>query len=208
MARRQQRRFRQLIGGALAAGALLALPASHAVTPLEQPSWAQLSEQQKQVLAPLGGEWDSLEPERRLKWMGIAQRYPAMQASEQERIQKQMLNWVKLSPEERRNAREKYKSLKHASPEKREIIKQKWTEYQDLPEEEKQRLKKQAASKKVQPPLNSATNPVIKPLSQRPTLKLAPGAKVAAPALSAMAPEAALPLGLSTPATPPSASGK
>jgi hypothetical protein len=41
-----------------------------------------------------------------------------------------MQEWAKLTPDERRAAREKYQSLKKASPEQRNQVKQKWREYE------------------------------------------------------------------------------
>lgn len=202
MARAQQQ-FRRVIAPALAAAALLWLPAHAVVTPLQpslQPKWAQLTPQQQQILAPLASEWDKLEDPRRVKWLGIADRYPAMQPEEQQRIQKQMLTWVRLTPEERQQAREKYKTLKKAPPEKREVIKQKWEEYKELPEEEKLRLKQQASKT---PPVKAAktqakvTQP-IKPLSQPPVLKIAP-ATPAVP-VAAPTPTVAIPPTAPTPA--------
>lgn len=131
---------------------LTLLPPAHAVVPqLRQPAWSELTPEQKHILAPLAGEWSQLESYRQKKWLGIAQRYPAMNAEEQARVQRRMTEWVKLSPEERKAAREKYKNLQKAPPEHKEAIKQKWQEYKQLPEEEKQRLKDEAAKARPQP---------------------------------------------------------
>ena len=177
-----QHRYRQLTCGILLAlGALAsspiataALPTGAAVAPLVQPTWDTLTDNQKTILAPLQSEWDTLELQRRIKWLGIAERYPSMQPEEQDRIRKQMVNWARLSPEERKLAREKYKNLKQVAPDQKEVIKQKWNEYQELSEEEKRDLKKQAKEKK---PPKSQGNAPIKPLSQPPALKLAPTSK-------------------------------
>lgn len=78
---------------------------------------------------------------RRKKWIGIAQRYPEMNSMEQASIQRNMREWAKLAPEERKIAREKYKSLRRFAPEERQVVKQKWEEYSTLTEEEKERLR-------------------------------------------------------------------
>ena len=72
-------------------------------------AWAELTAEQQKILAPLKADWESLEPERRRKWIGIAKRYPKMKAEEQERVQRRMQAWAKLTPEQRRQARETYK---------------------------------------------------------------------------------------------------
>ena len=66
------------------------------------------------MLAPLQPEWGQLDTLRRKKWVSIADRYPTMKPAEQQRLQKRMQEWAKLTPDERRAAREKYQSLKKA----------------------------------------------------------------------------------------------
>ena len=48
---------------------LCAVSAAHAEN---EPKWAQLTDEQRQVLAPLGGEWDTLRPWQREKMLDIA----------------------------------------------------------------------------------------------------------------------------------------
>lgn len=91
--------------------------------------WAELTAEQQQVLAPLKADWDMLEPERKRKWLGIAKRYPKMTPKGQERVQRRMHAWAKLTPEQRRQARETYKRLAK-SPEKKKALRDKWAEYQ------------------------------------------------------------------------------
>ena len=119
------------------------------VPPITQPAWAQLSADQKQVLAPLADEWDAMENLRRKKWLGIAERYAKQTPAEQVRVQERMREWARLSAEERKAARAKFKSVSNASPERKEVLKQKWQEYSGLPDEEKARLKEEAARKSV-----------------------------------------------------------
>ncbi len=156
---------RARFGLVLAVVLWLASPLSHAVVtpPLPQPSWAQLSTEQKSILAPLAGEWDSMDGFRRKKWLGIAQRYPSLSPDEQARMQRRMTDWAKLTPEERKRAREKYQSLQKAPPEKKEAVKQKWEEYKELPESEKSRLKAEAARKPTPRPAPLKPAAVAKP---------------------------------------------
>lgn len=140
---------RARFGLVLAIALWLAAPFSHAVIapPLSQPSWTELSTEQRRVLAPLSAEWDKMDGFRRKKWLGIAQRYQSMSADEQTRMQHRMTAWAKLTPDERKRARDQYKSLQKAPPEKKEAVKLKWEEYKGLPESEKARLKAEAARK-------------------------------------------------------------
>ena len=59
-----------------------------------RPAWAELTADQQMVLAPLKADWESLEPERRRKWVGIANRYSKMKPEEQDRVQRRMQAWA------------------------------------------------------------------------------------------------------------------
>lgn len=154
---------RARFGLILAVALWLASPLSHSsiVSPLSQPSWAQLTAEQKRVLAPLSGEWDKMENFRRKKWLGIAQRYQSLSPDEQARMQRRMIAWAKLTPDERKRAREQYKSLQKAPPEKKEAVKLKWQEYKELPESERARLKAEATQKPT--PRPAPSKPVAAP---------------------------------------------
>jgi len=105
-----------------------------------RPAWAELTAEQQQILAPLKADWESLEPERRRKWIGVAKRYPKMQPQAQERVQRRMQAWAKLTPEQRRQARETYKQIAKTPPEKRQNLREQWAEYQQLPPQERESL--------------------------------------------------------------------
>lgn len=131
----------------------------------EQPGWTALTPEQKSILAPLEKEWGQMDAFRRKKWIGITQRYPDMTAFEQATLQRNMREWARLAPEERKLAREKYKSLKRISPEERQVVKQKWEEYSTLTDEEKERLRSKAPKRpKVKTP---AKPPVAAPTDKR-----------------------------------------
>ena len=106
-----------------------------------RPAWAELTAEQQQTLAPLKTDWETLEPERRLKWIGIAKRYPRMKPQEQERVQRRMQTWAALTPDQRRQARENYKHLaKVPRQDPNKDLRQAWAEYQALPPHERQSL--------------------------------------------------------------------
>jgi hypothetical protein len=160
----------------------LALACSaYAIAPEPAPKWAQLNSQQKEVLAPLSKDFDSLTDFRRKKWVGIARRYPTMKPEEQQRLQTQMRTWAGLSQDERRRARENFKKINTLPPEKKLTMKQKWEEYQRLPEAEKRRLAQSGAK----PP----AGPVIKKPSPPPqTVAPTPPVSTNPPAASPPAP--------------------
>lgn len=141
---------------ALVCGLALASGAGAALPEMTQPGWAQLSEQQRQILAPLAADWDAMEAFRRKKWLGIAERYPAMSEDERVRVRQRMREWAALSPEERSLARDKYRSLQRVSPEMRESLRQNWEEYKSLPADEKKRLQDDAVRR---PPASTIPPP-------------------------------------------------
>lgn len=103
------------------------------------PAWADLTPSQQQILGQLSGTWNTLEKQRREKWIGIARRYPSMTPEEQQRVQSRMRDWVALTPEQRRAARERYKDLQKIPPDQREALKQKWEAFESLSPEERKR---------------------------------------------------------------------
>lgn len=144
-------RFHIAILGLTAALSLLVTPVSAFEFPsLRQPDWQELSLQQKQILAPLSDEWNSMDDDRRRKWLGIAARYPHLSREEQGRIQGQMGEWARLTPQQKQAIRAKYRALLKASPQARAAMREQWEKYQELPEEEKQRLQAEAARKKAE----------------------------------------------------------
>jgi hypothetical protein len=66
-----------------------------------------------------------------------------------------MTDWAKLTPDERKRARDKYKALQKDTPEKKEAVKLKWQEYKELPESERSRLKAEASKKPTPRPTPS-----------------------------------------------------
>ncbi len=150
----------------------------NASTPKSQatakPRWADLTLAQQQALAPLAPEWDKLDSFRKKKWLAIGNRYATMKPNEQQRVQERMRDWVKLTPEQRRIARENYARARKLGRDQKSAH---WEEYQQLSEEQKKKLAASAASKKrvatlpspasqkrnnkTIPPIKSAPKPVL-----------------------------------------------
>ncbi|WP_377701225.1 DUF3106 domain-containing protein [Pseudoduganella sp. UC29_71] len=96
-------------GGAPAA-APAAAPGKHAVAPiaLQKPLWKDLTPAQQRALEPLSGEWNKLEGLRKQKWLEIANRFASMKPDEQQRVHERMRDWLRLTPEQRRQVRENF----------------------------------------------------------------------------------------------------
>ena len=152
-----------LMGAGLAVAQSLPAPAA-AVS--EKPMWKELSLAQQVALDPLKGEWDRMEAIRKQKWLEIANRYSSMKADEQQRVQERMRAWLKLTPEERRLARENYTLSKKIGKDQKSA---QWEQYQQLPEEEKRKLAADAASKKHITNLPPKTQPkAVAPIKPAP----------------------------------------
>ncbi len=93
-------------------------------------TWAQLSHEQKRVLAPLGAEWDQLRPWQREKMLDIVNDYPKMDAQQQLRLQRRLIKWSRMTPFERENARKRYQQFQTLSAEQKQTLREKWQQYQ------------------------------------------------------------------------------
>lgn len=134
------------------------------------PPWSELSNQQRIILTPFSNSWNNMDAYSRKKWLAIAKRYPSMGTEEKMRTQSHMTEWVKLTPEERKRARENYKSLSRSSPNQKTTLKNKWHEYQALPESEKNRLKSATKHQdKTHPVSKSSALPLKKKTFPHPT---------------------------------------
>jgi hypothetical protein len=114
-------------------------------------SWANLTDAEHVALAPFAGEWDSFSDERKRKWIKIASRYAKMSPEAQKRLHDRMTEWVRMTPDQRRVARENYQVSKQVSREARQKA---WKAYQQLPEDQKERLA--ATERKRRPTVVSA----------------------------------------------------
>jgi len=122
-------------------------PTLGAGTALLPPAWQGLSATQKRILAPLERDWDGLDAGRRSKWLEVAQRFPALPAEEQARMQERMRDWTRLSAVERQQARIGFQAAaQQLNPGDRQA---KWEAYQALPPEKRQQLADKAAKKQA-----------------------------------------------------------
>ncbi|AUT68882.1 DUF3106 domain-containing protein [Paraburkholderia hospita] len=114
-------------------------------------AWSKLSNAEHVALAPFAVQWDAFSEERKRKWLKIASRYPKMTPEAQKVLHERMAEWVRMTPEQRRVARENYQVSKELPREARQNA---WKAYQQLPEEQKQKLA--ASERKRRPTVVSA----------------------------------------------------
>jgi len=127
--------------------------------PPVKPLWSELRYEQQQALSPLASEWDKLDATQKKKWLAIGNKYSSMKPDQQIRLQERMRDWVKLTPEQRRAARENYARSKKLDSNRKSAG---WEQYQQLPEEQKKKLAAEAAARKrvtnIPPPSRNAQN--------------------------------------------------
>lgn len=133
----------------------------------DMPAWHKLSGPRQRALAPLQGEWNALDADRKKKWLAIADKFDTMTPEQQARAQSRMHDWVALKPEQRRLARESYLQSKKLNPEQKSA---KWERYQQLSDEEKQKLAASAQQKKRIATLPSVHVDPGKPIKQAPAI--------------------------------------
>jgi hypothetical protein len=119
--------------------------------------WSNLSPLQQTVLASLESDWGTFSQNSKVKWLKVADRYPAMSSADQERLQRRMSDWSKLPQKDRRLARDNYLSSLQFPPEQKAAA---WQAYQQLSEEEKQKLAQQELAKKK---TGAVSSPAIQP---------------------------------------------
>lgn len=114
-------------------------------------SWSHLSAAQHAALAPFATEWDKFSDERKRKWMKIAARFAKMSPEAQKRLHERMVEWIRMTPDQRRVARENYQVSKALPSQARQNA---WQAYQQLSPEQKARLA--AIERKRRPTVVSA----------------------------------------------------
>lgn len=143
--------------GAYAQNSEPSAPAKAASKKVDKLAWNQLNPLQQTVLAPLENDWQTLSNDRKTKWLRVANRYPYMTTPEQERLQGRMADWAKLPQKDRRLARDNYLTSLQIPAEQKAAA---WEAYQQLSEEEKQKLAQQELNKRKS---GAVTAPAIQP---------------------------------------------
>ena len=129
---------------------------------LSHPLWTELTAVQRQALAPLASNWDTISVTQKHKWLEISRNYGSLPAPEQATLNSRMQEWVTLSPQQRAQARLNFGKTRELSrqltPEEKNA---RWQAYQALSPEEKQKLAAKASPK----PAGAAT--AVKPVASQ-----------------------------------------
>jgi hypothetical protein len=119
-------------------------PAMAVAKAADKPIWSQLSPAQQLALEPLHAEWDPMESVRKKKWLELANHYASMTPEEQQRVHERMREWVRLTPAQRKVARQNFTQARTIAPNEKTAT---WESYKQLPDEQKQKLAEQAKRK-------------------------------------------------------------
>lgn len=101
--------------------------------------WSQLTASQKQILAPFQKQWDSWPVADKRAWIGLANRFPELTQSNQERANRRIREWATLSGEQRNTARS---NIKLSRERQRTERAEEWNRYQQMTPEQKKVLRK------------------------------------------------------------------
>lgn len=167
-------------------------------------AWSRLSGAQRQTLAPLARDWQSLDDDRKRKWLELANRYPSLPAPQQQRIQQRMADWARLTPQQRGQARANFQQAQQIPAPNRQA---QWEAYKALPQEEKDALARKAAAAASTPspvrPLRTAPLDAQAPKSNTVSPVPAAPARVVAPTVVQTGPGASTRLVTSATPKPP-----
>ena len=72
------------------------------------PGWEVLNTPQKLALYPLAERWALLSELQKRRWLALAQNFPTLPETEQEKLHSRMTEWASLSAQQRNQARLNY----------------------------------------------------------------------------------------------------
>ncbi|MDP9902117.1 DUF3106 domain-containing protein [Variovorax ginsengisoli] len=106
-----------------------------------RPLWRELTPKQQEALQPLAGEWDTLNPGHKRKWLALVRSNAEMSAADRATLRSRMSEWARLSNQQRAQARFNFAEVKQVPLDER---KAKWESYQALTEAQRHELAERA----------------------------------------------------------------
>ncbi len=153
----------------------------------EKPLWRDLNAAQRTALAPLATEWDQMDGVRKQKWLEMSNHFASLKPDDQARIHERMREWVRLTPAERKLARDTYKRTRKLAPGEKTAT---WESYQQLPDDQKQKLAEAAAARKPAATTTHTAAPLRSGASGCPAGKIKNKVSATPPCVPAPAPAA------------------
>jgi len=105
---------------------------------LVQPLWSELSAFQRETLAPLEPNWNSLPLAKKRAWLALTEKMPGMSPAARAKAQVRIREWAALSPEQRRMARNNYRLAKSLDRDERVAT---WESYRQMTPEQRSVLR-------------------------------------------------------------------
>lgn len=121
-------------------------PAAVSATVAQELRWRDLTPLQQVSLKSLEQDWAGMDVPRRQKWVQVADRLPRMLPAEQARVQARMVDWAKLTPQQRGQTRLNFQEAKQLPRQDRQA---RWDAYQSLSQEQKRELAARAVPSSV-----------------------------------------------------------
>jgi len=103
--------------------------------------WQSLTPAQREALGPLERDWPTIDAQRKQKWLALAARYHTLPPEERARIKSRMVEWAKLTPAERGQARLRFEEARQLPAPDRSA---RWQAYQALPPEQREQFAERA----------------------------------------------------------------
>ncbi|WEN16362.1 DUF3106 domain-containing protein [Rhodanobacter sp. AS-Z3] len=134
--------FAALLGGMTA-------PALHAQNaapppPRDQASaphpWTSLDASQRDVLAPLKGEWDTMPPRKQARMLQRAEHWATLPPEKREAVTQHIAHWQEMTPAERKQARENMRKFHQMPAQQREQLHSTYDRFQKLPPAQRENL--------------------------------------------------------------------
>lgn len=121
------------------------------------------------MLAPFAGEWNSWPLAEKRIWLSLADQSPRMHEDQRERARHRVEEWARLSPAERRQARENYRLARQRPATERA---QAWKDYESLSGEQKSVLREAAKANETPPPRSPNASSGLAPHGSQPFPRL------------------------------------
>lgn len=106
--------------------------------PLAQPLWTELTPEQQRALQPFAGEWNTWPATEKRSWVALSDRLPGMDPAKREKMERRIAEWARLTPEERRLARDAYRLAKERPSDTRV---NEWERYRSMTQEQRSVLR-------------------------------------------------------------------
>ena len=119
-----------------------------APAPAAKPRWHELTPMQQEALGPLQPQWDTLDTDRKRKWVELSARFPQLSPEGKQHFHERLPGYASLTPAQRETARANFRKAYELPLEQRQSVVE---QYKQLPEEKKQALAAQA-KKPAEPP--------------------------------------------------------